>query len=437
MTEENPSNFDAQAEYLNESSLLEVREFTTTMKQGYIEEEVDIWREEAYAHVRDLVNKYNSLAYRAGLAVEAANTRAEEAESRVKALEAELEAVRNAPVETPAYVAEEETSEAEVDYDNYDVEDEPAVDEPVFEEETYVAAEEEPEVEPVAEPVAPVSPVIHASERAQQILTAAAEEATEHVSRALDRVAKVEAEAQAEAQELVSTATVEAAEILANATDEAESIKATAITDAAEALNTLDNAKAETRALFERVALFHQASLEQSQALLGTVTPEEPAGEVELNEEAPEVEFSDEVNDYETDFLASEDDDSEVELDTVEDEEPVETDFAEDDLADLDGELAAQDAFDEEVSEEVADEPAEEETEDVSYEVELDADGENYSYDTEVADTLREESDSFAVGEVRPAEAHALNETAEETNVESFEIGTEDDDDKDGANYRY
>lgn len=401
MTEENPSDFDAQAEYLNESALLPVREFTTTMKQGYIEEEVDLWREEAYAHVRDLVNRYNALAYKAGMAVEDANARAVAAEEQVADLTALLaeandarDAAEKALAEAPVYTTPEPVVEDEVVEYSYEEEEQPEVEEefpePVVEEEIIVE-----------ETVVVVSPTLQASERAQQILTAAAEEATEHVSRALDRVAKVEAEAQAEAEELVASATVEAAEIIATATEEASNLKANAVNDAADALEQLDTIKAETRALFERVTLFHQASLEQSQALLGTVTPEEVAGEVELLEGDPEEEVTEIVNNDEetvTDF----------------DEEPEETDFSEEDLAELDGAVVAD--FDEEDTDS---DPAE----DLSYEVDLDSDESDngdYSYDTEEV-TVDEE----------PAEVEELPETTENPEVEGFDVDEEDN------NYNY
>lgn len=284
MTTEQLPPFDAQAEYLNEQALLSLPEkgFATTMKHGYIIDDVDLWSANAYEHVQNLVNRYNDLAYRAGQITEGLA-------SEVDRLNAENEQLRNALEQAsnaPAAVAAPAVTEAP----DYTEDDEyPLDDDEVFEEDYAVAAvEEEPEA--VEETLAsadlpaavapPVNEVVFASERAQQILNAAAKEASDHVTRALQNVARIEAEAQEEADEIVTDANAKAGDILSSANAEAETIKASAVTDAADALATLEAARNEKAALFERVVAFHAFELEKAHELLGTVTPaEETASE--------------------------------------------------------------------------------------------------------------------------------------------------------------
>jgi len=87
--------FVAQDEYLDESSLLNIKEFSTTMKHGYIIDQVDLWVGEAFTHVQNLVNEYNNLAYRAGQKVEELQNIIDRLESENSSLQEQLQNAQN------------------------------------------------------------------------------------------------------------------------------------------------------------------------------------------------------------------------------------------------------------------------------------------------------------------------------------------------------
>lgn len=282
--------------YLGEDELLSVDSPFATGASGYVEEQVDLWVQEARTRHENLINKYNNVIYRTAVAEnsvneltleletakndvtvshERINELEENLQSYVAALEAsnadaaslreELEASRaSLPVEDTAPVADENKADENEVVVNQLQEQvrflQNALDE---KENTVYALKQElenakSEVEAaknladeyMAAPAVEET-VVTASTKAQRILEAAAEEASEHVSRAIDRVQLIEDEANAEA-----------ATIREDALTEAEEIKATALSDAADAVTQFENAKAATKELFERVRSFHEYQLE-------------------------------------------------------------------------------------------------------------------------------------------------------------------------------
>lgn len=282
--------------YLGEEELLSVDSPFATGASGYVEEQVDLWVQEARTRHENLINKYNNVIYRTAVAEnsvaeltteletakndvtvshERINELEENLQSYVAALEAsnadvaalkeELEASRaSLPVEEVETPAVEEVS-TETDETVNQLQEQVrflqnALDE--RESKVYSLTQElenaKSEVEAarnladeyMAAPAVEEN-VVTASTKAQRILEAAAEEASEHVSRAIDRVQLIEDEANAEA-----------ATIREEANAEAEEIKATAVADAADAVAKFEDAKAATKELFERVRSFHEYQLE-------------------------------------------------------------------------------------------------------------------------------------------------------------------------------
>lgn len=367
-TEQTLPTFNVSEEYLDKDALLTVRPFATTMKHGYISEDVDVYVEEAFNHTQDLVNKYNDLVWRAGQKIE-------ELQGIIRTLEEENEALQNATPEY-SYTEEEVTPEETVTYEE-DVYEEPVVEQTVAE-------------EPVEDPT-PVNEVRYASERAQQIMSVAAEEASEHVRRALEKVAAIETEAEDAASSLVENAQKEATSIVVTAHEEAEDIKANAVTESAEALEKLEKAKVETTALFERITAFHTFQLEQVQNLREDVLP------------TPVVEPADEEED-----IINLDDEDYVTL--PEDEEEI----------DLDNEY-------ETVTESVTEEEVPTVEEEVAYDYNTEEeDGEYVSYD-ETPETVEEPEETIEIVENEPEYLSVATETIEAVEVEpATEEGDED-----------
>lgn len=187
--------------------------FATTRKSGYVEDEVDVWVNETSAWGKeavrkhtDALNKYNELV---------------EAHANLKVAYMELQ---NSGGATP--VVEE----------NFD--------------------------QP-AEAVAPVQDTSSASRRAREIMDAAAEEASEHVSRALERVGTIEAEAIAEGEEIRRAARAEANDILVQAETEAETLLANTKAEAQEAVELKNKSVTDRDAIFARLEMFYSSQLDQ------------------------------------------------------------------------------------------------------------------------------------------------------------------------------
>lgn len=363
--------------YLGEEELLSVDSPFATGASGYVEEQVDLWVQEARTRHENLINKYNTVIYRTAVAENSVGELTEElnaakndvtvSRERVSELENELEThsalleASNADVvrlEQELAASREAVSQAEIEAVptvSDDTDDEhvaliqqldaqvkhlqDALDErenrihvlsqelenAKFEVETAKNLADEYMAAPTV-----AETVVTASDRAQRILEEAAAEASEHVSRAIDRVQVIEDEAKAEA-----------VSIREEALTDAEDIKATAVADAADAVAQFEAANTATRELFERVRSFHEFQLENINATFNLV------------EEAEEVETSD-VS-YEGVVEALRDEDAEVVVGEVRDVELTD---------ELDSETEVDDAEDETVSNE--DEEDEEET-DYSY----------------------------------------------------------------------
>lgn len=329
--------------YLGEEELLSVDSPFATGASGYVEEQVDLWVQEARTRHENLINKYNTVIYRTAVAENSVGELTEElnaakndvtvSRERVSELENELEThsalleASNADVvrlEQELAASREAVSQAEVEAVptvSDDTDDEhvaliqqldaqvkhlqDALDErenrihvlsqelenAKFEVETAKNLADEYMAAPTV-----AETVVTASDRAQRILEEAAAEASEHVSRAIDRVQVIEDEAKAEA-----------VSIREEALTDAEDIKATAVADAADAVAQFEAANTATRELFERVRSFHEFQLENINATFNLV------------EEAEEVETSD-VS-YEGVVEALRDEDAEVVVGEVRDVE--------------------------------------------------------------------------------------------------------------------
>lgn len=359
--------------YLGEEELLSVDSPFATGASGYVEEQVDLWVQEARTRHENLINKYNTVIYRTAVAENSVGELTEElnaakndvtvSRERVSELENELEThsalleASNADVvrlEQELAASREAVSQAEVEAVptvSDDTDDEhvaliqqldaqvkhlqDALDErenrihvlsqelenAKFEVETAKNLADEYMAAPTV-----AETVVTASDRAQRILEEAAAEASEHVSRAIDRVQVIEDEAKAEA-----------VSIREEALTDAEDIKATAVADAADAVAQFEAANTATRELFERVRSFHEFQLENINATFNLV---EEAEEVEtsdvsyegvveaLRDEDAEVVVG-EVRDVEsTDELDSETEVDNAEDETVSNEDEEETDYS-------------------------------------------------------------------------------------------------------------
>ena len=330
--------------YLGEDELLSVDSPFATGASGYVEEQVDLWVQEARTRHENLINKYNNVIYRTAVAEnsvneltleletakndvtvshERINELEENLQSYVAALEAsnadaaslreELEASRaSLPVEDTAPVADENKADENEVVVNQLQEQvrflQNALDE---KENTVYALKQElenakSEVEAaknladeyMAAPAVEET-VVTASTKAQRILEAAAEEASEHVSRAIDRVQLIEDEANAEA-----------ATIREDALTEAEEIKATALSDAADAVTQFENAKAATKELFERVRSFHEYQLENITSIFNL---DEEKEVTETLRENPDEILVGEVREGEASFETATEDEPSVE----------------------------------------------------------------------------------------------------------------------------
>jgi hypothetical protein len=227
-------------EYAKAEDVPARQKFSTTRKAGYVEDEVDVWVENSLNAFVNFLDKYNSLVY----AHDLLKKDYEELELKLTAAQATYAAPVQAAYEAPAEVAYE--APAEVVYEAVEAPVETPEEAP--EEEVAVAYEAPAEV--VYTPLDTSS----ASRRAREIMDAAAEEAAEHVSRALDRVGRIEAEAIEEANEIRHDAQVLADTLISEATAEADL-----------AIELKNTTIVERDAIFARLELFYGSQLKEIQ----------------------------------------------------------------------------------------------------------------------------------------------------------------------------
>jgi len=260
-------------EYATETDVPQKKKFATTRKAGYVEEEVDEWVKDTIQTSTEFLNRYNAAVY----ALNLAKTQVDET------VKSEVEAAIAEALET-------QRAELVAEYDNHTA----ALDTSFSEQHANLIAElevtraqlaavqeellnasavvyEPTPVEPVVEPPSASDTVSNVSRHAQEILTAAAQEAGEHVSRSLERVAAIEAEAEAEAAEVRENAYNEAAEVLSSAKAEAKAVRDQAVIDANNAIETKNKAIADRNAIFERLNLFHTSQQETISTELSSV----------------------------------------------------------------------------------------------------------------------------------------------------------------------
>lgn len=341
--------------YLTQDALLGTPAFTSTVKRGYVEDEVDEWAKKAVVASEELVNQYNLVVYRCLQAEQAVVDLSEQNETLQTRI-AELEA--NPTVATPdnsyyeALATQEPVVEETIEADAV----ESALDDPY-------AYEATPVVEPVTETIVAAENLatLPVSEKAQRILDAAAEEATEHVRRAFKKVASIEAEAEAEANELVANANSNAENIVTVATDEAETIVADAHAATAEALEQLETAKAHATELFKRITAFHEYELERAHEIYAQVAPEpEKVEKIVSYDETLNEENVDEAEEFDTEENVTEETvelENEIFGDAETENELYELDGAEN-VADTDEETVEETVYNTEISENVTDETA-------------------------------------------------------------------------------
>lgn len=359
--------------YLGEEELLSVDSPFATGASGYVEEQVDLWVQEARTRHENLINKYNTVIYRTAVAENSVGELTEElnaakndvtvSRERVSELENELETHSALLEASNADVVrlEQELAASREAVSQVEVEAVPAVSDDTDDEHVALIQQLDAQVKHLQDALderenrihvlsqelenakfevetaknladeymaAPTvaETVVTASDRAQRILEEAAAEASEHVSRAIDRVQVIEDEAKAEA-----------VSIREEALTDAEDIKATAVADAADAVAQFEAANAATRELFERVRSFHEFQLENINATFNLVEEVEEVetsdvsyeGVVEaLRDEDAEVVVG-EVRDVElTDEFDSETEVDDVEDETVSAEDEEETDYS-------------------------------------------------------------------------------------------------------------
>lgn len=226
-------------EYAKAEDVPARQKFSTTRKAGYVEDEVDVWVENSLNAFVTFLDKYNSLVYAHDL------LKKDYEELKLTSAQGTYVAPVQAAYEAPAEVAYEAPA-AQVVYE--------AVEAPVEAREEASAEEVVVAYEaPVAQAYAPLD-TSSASRRAREIMDAAAEEAAEHVSRALDRVGRIEAEAIEEANEILYDAQTRADTLISEATAEADL-----------AIELKNNTIVERDAIFARLELFYGSQLKEIQ----------------------------------------------------------------------------------------------------------------------------------------------------------------------------
>jgi hypothetical protein len=314
-------------EYAAEGDVPQKKKFATTRKAGYVEEEVDVWIDETIAKSTEFLNRYNAAVYALNMlrtqqqeqidsAVEAALSPAL-AEQRGN-LEGEFENHYRTLEADFANKENDLRSTLEADYRNQLANatpvyaEQPAYTEPVYAETVSPVYEEAVNVEEPAY-VAPVASNDYnsPSQRAQEILSIAGQEAADHVIRTLEKVAVIEAEAAIEADEIRTSAIVEAEHVRSTAKAEAHEVLTKAY-DEANAAITLKNKTIEERnAIFGRLQMFHKSQEDAIDSEVSSVgyTPLLTIGAAVVTAIAPSVEEdnvaeTEEVVFFETEVVA-------------------------------------------------------------------------------------------------------------------------------------